>query len=252
MKVKSRGEAKDAEAKPITNLKISAAALPQKEKKFAVVKREKIDEQGKEGRVIECHICRFTTSWAAALKEHMASAHGEQMFNCLQSSCGKRYPKKKQLLRHVSYKHRDEPVKSLVEAKPEVPERHSRWCNECGKGFCNGSSLRMHMLLHSGEKPFSCNICGKGFAQKGNMLTHESKCTEVPILPNGEENEKGVEKSPQEDSDDLEDTVVDDIDVLDDGANLDVLDDGINLDDGVGAANLLEEVTLPSPFHQSI
>ena len=120
--MKSRGEAKDAEARPITNLKISAT-VPQKEKHVAIVKREKSDGQGKEGRVIECHICRFTTGWAAALKEHMASAHGEQMFRCLQSSCGKRYPKKKQLLRHVSYKHRDEPIKSLVEAKPEVPEQ---------------------------------------------------------------------------------------------------------------------------------
>ena len=159
------------------------------------------------------------------------------MFRCLQTSCGKRYPKKKQLLRHVSYKHRDEPIKSLVEAKPEVPERHSRWCNECGKGFCNGSSLRMHMLLHSGEKPYSCNICGKGFAQKGNMLTHESRCTETPILPNDEANGEDAEKSSEKDTDNLEDIVVDDIDVLDDGIN---------------AANVLEEVTSPSPFHQSI
>ena len=236
--MKSRGEPKDADARPITNLKISAVA--QKEKNATVVKREKIymdREQSSEGRVIECHICQFTTSWAAALKEHMGSAHGEQMFKCLQTSCGKRYPKKKQLLRHVSYKHRDEPIKSLVEAKPEVPERHSRWCSECGKGFCNGSSLRMHMLLHSGERPFSCNICGKGFAQKGNMLTHESKCTETPILLNDNEKGKDADTSSAEETDNLEDTVVDDIDVLDDGIN---------------AANVLEEVTQPSAFHQSI
>ena len=266
MKVKSRGEAKDAKERPITNLKISAAALPKKEKNMTVVKKEKSDE--KEGRVIECHICDFTTNFAAALKQHMGSAHGDKMFKCLQVSCGKRYPKKKQLLRHVSYKHRGEPIKSLVEARPEVPERHSRWCNECGKGFCNGSSLRMHMLLHSGEKPFSCNICGKGFVQKGNMLTHESKCTEAPILSN--ENGKDAEKSSEDDtdiiSDNLEDdTMVDDVDVLDDGANSDETnddemndgtnDDGINdgiNDDGINAANILEEVTLPSTFHESI
>ena len=233
MQVKSRGEAKDAEARPITNLKISAVA--QKEKNATVVKRER--DQSNEGRVIECHICQFTTGWAAALKEHMGSAHGEQMFKCLQTSCGKRYPKKKQLLRHVSYKHRDEPIKSLVEAKPEVPERHSRWCNECGKGFCNGSSLRMHMLLHSGEKPFNCNICGKGFAQKGNMVTHESKCTETLSLSIDQETGKVADESSEEDTDNLEDTMGDDIDVLDHGTN---------------AANVLEEVTLPSTFHQSI
>ena len=231
--MKSRGEAKDAEARPITNLKISAVA--QKEKNVTVVKRER--DQSNEEKVIECHICQFTTGWAAALKEHMGSAHGEQMFKCLQISCGKRYPKKKQLLRHVSYKHRDEPIKSLVEAKPEVPERHSRWCNECGKGFCNGSSLRMHMLLHSGEKPFNCDICGKGFAQKGNMITHESKCTETPSLSINQKTGKVADGSSEEDDDTLEDTMGDDINVLDDGIN---------------AANVLEEVTLPSTFHQSI
>ena len=245
MKVKSRGEPKDASARPITNLKISSVA--QKQKNAAVVKKEKDfmvsdREQDREGRVIECHICQFTTGWAAALKEHMGSMHGEQMFKCLQTSCGKRYPKKKQLLRHVSYKHRDEPIKNLVEAKPEVPERHSRWCKECGKGFCNGSSLRMHMLLHSGEKPFSCNICGKGFAQKGNMLTHASKCTESPDLSIGQDNGKDTEMSSEDDSKNLKDTMVDDVDVLDDGNNG-------GLDDG---NNDLEEVTSPSIFHQSI
>ena len=87
------------------------------------------------------------------------------------------------------------------------------------------------------------------------MLTHESKCTEAPILSN--ENGKDAEKSSEDDTDNLEDdTVVDDVDVLDDGTNNDGIDDGINddgiNDDGINAANILEEVTLPSTFHESI
>ena len=249
--MKSKGiESRDGGgARPITNLKISAVSQKQKADPV-LVKKEKTEE-----RVIKCHICEFTTSWAAALKEHMKNNHGEQMFKCLQTSCGKRYPKKKQLLRHVGYKHKDEPVKTLVEAKSEFPQKHSVWCNECGKGFCNGSSLRMHMMLHSGEKPFSCDLCGKGFAQKGNMVTHRSKCTEATINTSaGEEIEKEAEKISEEETDPVDVLAVDDVDLKDmDEEERAASDDNevLDNDDATNAPEVLEEVTEPASFHES-
>jgi tetratricopeptide (TPR) repeat protein len=47
-------------------------------------------------------------------------------------------------------------------------------CNVCHKSFTKNFSLMRHMLLHTGERPFSCKICNYGFIQKSDLLRHEA------------------------------------------------------------------------------
>lgn len=83
----------------------------------------------------------------------------EESFKCTFSNCNKSFDSNLDLTKHVR-----------CHVRPR--KRKSYQCEICKKTLTDATGLRRHMLLHTGEKPFTCDLCSQKFRRKHHLMDH--------------------------------------------------------------------------------
>lgn len=79
-------------------------------------------------------------------------------FCCSAPLCGKTYPSRLSLKRHIDVTHLK---------KKQIA------CSQCGKQFATQPNLREHLNLHTGRRPFHCSLCARRFRQASQLSLHK-------------------------------------------------------------------------------
>lgn len=131
---------------------------PERRTKRKYVRRKPLIRKSSKSAPIKCEVCGRLCSCPSVLAIHMRSHTNEKPHSC--PSCHKSYKDGGTLKRHMERNHDDNRTRSYI-------------CELCGQGFYSKSDCKIHMRIHTGERPYACKKCDARFTQIGSLKRHK-------------------------------------------------------------------------------
>lgn len=140
-----------------TTKKTLSTATTKSKSKFNQKSNERKNQTkpGRTKRKYLCHFCKKEFLGGNDLRKHIRIHTDERPFEC--THCGQKFRQGGCLKNHIASQH---------------GTTQTFTCYYCEKTFPIKERLRLHMRLHSGEKPYQCEICEKRFARGGQVRTN--------------------------------------------------------------------------------
>nr|CAD7397052.1 unnamed protein product [Timema poppensis] len=136
-----------------------------------------------------CITCVKVFPNESELKSHTSAHSHEKRHLC--ETCGKSFNIKTAMMEHVKVHLNDEDKEKFecdtchtLYSSKNILKRHmilhdkakekKYACETCGKTFFKLPNLRLHIKVHSEDRPFKCSCCSMAFKWKKNLDTHTS------------------------------------------------------------------------------